>query len=126
MFLLRKALDAQGTPYLLDVLSDGEEALRFVREDARAISNRCLFVLDLHLPKYDGIMVLKAIRETPALSSLQVAVLTGGFLSPQQETELLSFNVRLIMKKPMDLDEYSVLAEQIMLICGDQLACGAA
>jgi CheY-like chemotaxis protein len=50
--LLRLALDAQGDPYQLEVLSDGEQALRFVREYASmpGTPEPCVLILDLHLP----------------------------------------------------------------------------
>ena len=77
VLLLRKALDMQGHPYGLEVLTDGEEAVRFVRDHAHSIPAPCFFLIDLHLPRYDGIMVLRAIREAPALSGQHVAVITG-------------------------------------------------
>ena len=64
--LLRQALDEQNDPYSLEVLPDGETALRYVREQCcRSSPEPCLIILDLHLPQYDGATVLRAIRSRP-------------------------------------------------------------
>jgi len=67
--LLRHALDQQGEDYELEILSDGEQALQFVREHrTRAREPEpCVILLDLYLPAYDGMAVLRAIRQAPAL-----------------------------------------------------------
>src|SRR5438270_5967132 len=74
--LVRYALDSQQEPYRLDVLTDGEQALQFVREYASngGEPEPCVLLLDLHLPKNDGFEVLRAIRDAPALSNLRVVV----------------------------------------------------
>jgi CheY-like chemotaxis protein len=121
VFVLRHALDAQGEPYQLEVLKDGEEALCFVREycgqDSEPIP--CVLVLDLHLPKYDGLAVLKAIGQEPALSHMRVVALTG-VTSPAEEAEIQSLGVRLYRTKPTDLNELNRLAEEIFAICKEQ------
>src|ERR671911_1403628 len=76
--LLRHALDEQGEPYVLEVLTDGESALEFVRAHCHECRPEpCLIVLDLHLPRYDGATVLRAIRCAPELAHVKVVVLTS-------------------------------------------------
>src|SRR5216683_2131574 len=91
ILLLRNALDQQGEDYELEILIDGEEALRFVRENRTAIRepHPCVILLDLHLPRYDGMAILRAIREAPALEHIQVLILSG-LATPQQEIEITS------------------------------------
>jgi len=63
--LLRYALDRQGEAYELEVLGDGEQALQFVHEHrtGKRDPEPCVIILDLHLPKYDGLEVLRAIKK---------------------------------------------------------------
>jgi CheY-like chemotaxis protein len=117
--ILRHVLDTQRKPYVLEVLSDGEQALRFIRDHTpQAIPRLCLFVLDLYLPRHSGMEVLSAIRRADAL--LHVAVLTGGVLSPMEQAELARFNLCSIRTKPTDLAEYMKVGEQFMEICRQQ------
>jgi DNA-binding response OmpR family regulator len=65
---VKKGLEAES--YAVDVVSDGEEAQLSATE-----SDYDLLVLDLNLPRKDGISVLRALR--PQKPSLPVLVLTG-------------------------------------------------
>jgi CheY-like chemotaxis protein len=121
--ILRHVLNAQGKPYVLEVLSDGEQVLRFIREhanDSRPMP--CLFILDLHLPRYSGLEVLTAMRKADALCDLKVAVLTGGVVSAFEKVELVRLNVCLIMTKPTQFDDYTRLGEQILSACEEELS----
>jgi CheY-like chemotaxis protein len=115
--LLRLALDQQEEDYELEILSDGEEALQFVQENRTGIREPepCIILLDLHLPRYDGIAILHAIREAPPLEHIQILVLSG-LVNPQQETEITSLGA-FYRQKPFTLDELSELAAEIFAIC---------
>ena len=115
--LLRLALDQQDEEYELEILSDGEEALRFVHENRTGLREPepCVILLDLHLPRYDGMAILHAIRETPPLEHIQVVVLSG-LVTPRQEAELVGLKA-FYRKKPSTLDELSELAGEIFAIC---------
>ena len=77
--VFRFALDRQGEEYELEILSDGEAALQFVSEHRGGLREPtpCAILLDLYLPRYDGLAVLRAIREAQALEHIHVVVLTG-------------------------------------------------
>ena len=115
--LLRTALDEQNDPYILEVLADGESALRYVREHCgRNSPEPCLIILDLHLPKHDGSTVLRAIRSEPELSHVAVAVLTSG-ASPTEEADVVALGVTLYCRKPMTYDDTVDLARELIEIC---------
>ena len=113
--LFRYALDETGEEYTLEVLTDGEAALMFVRDRA-AISDPCVILLDLHLPKYDGIVILSAIRKNPKLDHVKVVVMTT-VASPQEESAIHTLGCRLYREKPRDIDDLKLLAQEIMRIC---------
>jgi two-component system response regulator len=120
--LLRLALDEHKEEYQLEVLQDGEEALRFVREERRTHSTApCAIVLDWHLPKHNGATVLQAIRQEPALTHVNVIAFTTS-ISPKEEAEILSLGVRLYSRKPTDLDDWITLAGLILEICREATA----
>ena len=78
VLMLRYALQRFNQPYELEVLKDGEEALRFVDRHRRGDRSPepCVIVLDLHLPRYGGLAVLRVIKREPALAHIHVVVLT--------------------------------------------------
>jgi CheY-like chemotaxis protein len=118
VFMLRHALDQHHEKYVLEVLSDGEEAIEFVRlqRAAKANAEPCVIVLDLHLPRHDGAAVLKAIRQEPALAHIGVVALTT-IASPRDELEVRELGVRLYKAKPSQVDDWIELAREILELC---------
>jgi CheY-like chemotaxis protein len=118
VLLIRHVLDEQSFTYELEVLEDGEQALRFVREYCGSACgpSPCVLVLDLHLPKYDGFEVLKALRQEPALSGVRVVALSGT-TSSEEETRIQSFGVQLYRRKPTDLEGMLKLGKEIIEVC---------
>jgi len=114
--LLRFALDRQGD-YELQVLEDGEEALRFIAEHRAGIHapDPCVILLDVHLPKYDGLDVLDALKQTPALLHIQVIVLSSA-ASPEAQAEIQSKGA-LYRSKPLTLKQFLELGAEIFAVC---------
>jgi CheY-like chemotaxis protein len=121
VFLLRHALDQHQDPYVLEVLRDGEEAIEFVNRHRSlgAEAEPCVIVLDLHLPKHDGTVVLKVIKQEPALAFVHVVALTT-LASPRDEQEVRALGVRLYRAKPTLVEEWIQLAGEILTICHEQ------
>jgi len=121
VFLLRHGLDQHGEEYVLETLDDGEEALQFVQKQ-RLLPfepEPCVIVLDLHLPKHDGPVVLQALRSEPSLAHVQVVALST-LAAPQDEMRVRDLGVRLYRTKPTDLDDWISLARQILEICRER------
>jgi CheY-like chemotaxis protein len=117
IFLLRRALAGKGEAFEMEVVQDGAQALAYVRTQWRRgpESKPCVILLDLHLPKENGIDVLRAIREESEFSHVEVVVVTS-MATPREEAELrgLGADYRL---KPKTLAEYSDFAADIIDIC---------
>jgi len=122
VFLLRHALDQHAGEYILEVLRDGEEAIEFVNRQRAADKNAepCVIVLDLHLPKHDGTVVLKVIKQEPALAFVSVVALTT-LASPKDEQEVRDLGVRLYKAKPTLVEEWIKLAGEILDICREHI-----
>lgn len=91
------------------VLRDGAEALDYLlrRGDysTRDVGNPAVLLLDLKLPKLDGLEVLKAIRESAELRSIPVVMLT----SSREEPDLLrayELGVNAYVVKPVEFREF--------------------
>ena len=118
VYLLRYALNQLHEQYELEILRDGEAALQFVQwHRTQADEPRpCVIVLDLHLPRYDGLSVLRAIKKEPVLAHIHVVILTAQ-ASPEEEFEMLKLGVSLYRAKPTNLDELAAVAAEILDIC---------
>ena len=115
--LLRHAFDHYGEPYVLEVLRDGEAALRYLREHcATEHPEPCLIVLDLHLPRYDGTAVLREIKQHPDLAHVAVAVVTAS-ASPAERDEVIGLGVQLYRMKPIDWDDTVDMAGELLGLC---------
>jgi CheY-like chemotaxis protein len=115
--LLRFALDKQGEPYDLDILMDGEQALQFIEEHragTRAL-DPCVILLDVHLPRFDGLQILKALKQAPALTHIRVIMLTS-FASIEEEAQIASLGA-VYRTKPAGLRQYMDLGEEIFEVC---------
>ncbi|HUQ90848.1 MAG TPA: response regulator [Bryobacteraceae bacterium] len=115
--LLRHVLDVQGETYELQVLRDGAEALHFVEKHKVGLAkpDPCVILLDLHLPKYDGLEVLHAIKGESKLTHIDVVVLTTT-ASPKDQGKIQEMGA-LYRKKPTSLTEYMALAAEILAVC---------
>jgi two-component system, response regulator len=92
----------------IEVARDGQEALDYLlggngREPGRMPR---VILLDLKLPKVDGLQVLRTIRDTDTLKHLPVVILT----SSREERDIIeSYNlgVNSYIVKPVDFDSFS-------------------
>jgi two-component system, chemotaxis family, response regulator Rcp1 len=117
--LLRVALNQQNEPYELEVLQTAEEALAFVQERRSRLHTEepCVILLDLHLPRYDGITILKAIKQAPVLAHIHVIVLSG-LATPQEQFKIATMGA-MYRQKPSNLDGYLDLGAEIFAVCAD-------
>jgi CheY-like chemotaxis protein len=96
---------------------DGEKALDFlfhrgVFEEMRTSPRPNLILLDLRLPKVDGLQVLKTIKETPHLMQIPVVVLT----SSDADKDIVSsygYHANSYVVKPLDFRKFTELMQDI-------------
>ena len=91
------------------VVRDGADALDYLHVRGafaeREHGNPAVVLLDLKLPKVDGLEVLGSIRENPSLKSLPVVMLT----SSREEQDLVrsyELGVNAYVVKPVDFKEF--------------------
>jgi two-component system response regulator len=115
--LLRVALDEHEQKYELRILNTGDEALRFIEAQRDGLNepDLCIILLDLHLPRYDGLAVLRGIRQVATLSHIQVIVLSGS-ASPAERREISAMGA-IYREKPFDIQGFCDLGAEILAIC---------
>jgi DNA-binding response OmpR family regulator len=96
-------------------LWDGQEALDYLFRHGKytdpAVSPLPhLILLDLRLPKVDGLEVLEKIRAVDKLKCIPVVILTTSD-TEADITRAYTYNVNSYLVKPMDYDKFSNLIE---------------
>lgn len=98
------------------VVRDGAEALDYLHRRGshagRAPGNPAVVLLDLKMPKIDGLEVLRQIRADPALRRTPVVVLT----SSREERDLVAsydLGVNGYVVKPVDFGEFVAAVQEI-------------
>jgi two-component system response regulator len=103
----------------IKVVRDGAEALDYLFAQGayagRDTAHRPQVVLlDLKLPKINGLEVLQKIRENPATKSLPVVILT----SSREEKDLLNgykLGANSYICKPVDMNQFTAAIQQLGL-----------
>ena len=107
VYLIREALREHAVDCVLHVVSDGKDALGVISgeagsADAKSIS---LIILDLNLPRHDGIEILQKLRESVTLEHVPVVVLTSSD-SPRDRVLANELGATRYLRKPSNLEEF--------------------
>jgi two-component system response regulator len=97
----------------LVVADDGEQALELLLPENAALALKpALVLLDLKLPKFDGLEVLRRIRGDPRTASLPVVVLTT---SSEQADVISSYRLgaNSFVRKPVVFSEFLEAANML-------------
>ncbi len=100
-------------------VKDGQEALDFIfaqgQYSGRSIEDAPkVILLDMHLPKIDGIEVLEMIKADTRTQSIPVVVLSS---SPEEHRIVMSYTLGVngYVLKPVDFDKYADVVKEIGL-----------
>jgi two-component system response regulator len=110
--LTRRALARNNIGNPLVVARDGAEALELLLGANGTALKPALVLLDLQLPKVDGLTVLKRLRDDPATTLMPVVLLTS---SKAEQDVAAGYNLRAnsYIRKPVDFDQFAEAVRQI-------------
>lgn len=106
--LMREALSEAKVRSQINVVSDGAQALEFLRQEGKFQNapRPDMILLDLNLPKKDGREVLAEIKNDPDLMLIPVAVLTTS-KAHQDIVRAYKLHANCYITKPMELEEFA-------------------
>jgi two-component system, chemotaxis family, response regulator Rcp1 len=107
VYLTREAFRESRIPLRLNVVSDGEEALLYLRREAPFphAARPDLVLLDLNLPKKDGRELLAELKADPDLRQIPVIILTTSE-SSQDVRRAYKLHANCYLTKPFEADAF--------------------
>ena len=112
--MTREALGESKLLNNLSVVSNGEEALSFLRKEGvyAGAARPDLILLDLNLPRLSGREVLEVVKQDPELRRIPVVVLTT---SEAEEDVLRSYDLHAnaYVTKPVGFETFVTVVRQI-------------
>lgn len=114
VLLTREALAEAKVANDLNVVRDGEDAMRFLRRQGDHVDapRPDLVLLDLNLPRKDGREVLEEIKLDPELRRIPVIVLTTS-AAEQDILQTYDLYANSYVTKPLDVDEFLAAVRSI-------------
>jgi CheY-like chemotaxis protein len=107
VLITREALRDHKVANRLSVVTNGEEAIDFLRKRGKHVDAPTpdLVLLDLNLPRRDGRDVLRDIKSDPVLRRIPIVVLTT---SDAEEDVLGSYELHAnaFVRKPVDFEQF--------------------
>ncbi|MFI6760938.1 response regulator [Micromonospora sp. NPDC050417] len=114
VLMIEEALVDSDVQKAIDVVSDGQEAMEFLRREGRhsAAIRPDVILLDLNMPRMDGRQVLSAVKGDEDLRTIPVVVLTTS----NADTDIIgsyTLQANAYVSKPIDLDDFNSAVRRI-------------
>lgn len=105
-FMMRRLLELAG--YAVVEASDGEQAVALALREKPA-----LILMDLSLPKLDGLAATRQIRQSKAVGDTPIVAISAHD-SPETRTEALDAGCNEYVTKPIDFDQLGALVKRFL------------
>lgn len=116
VLMIREAFDEANLTNIIDVVSDGEQAMRYLRRQPPHENARLpgLVLLDINMPRKDGFEVLEEVKGDARLRHLPVIMLTT---SHREEDVVRSYSrgACSYVTKPIDFKQFQDVVRQFGL-----------
>jgi CheY-like chemotaxis protein len=113
LMLFETALKTADIEVQLYRVSDGEQAIKFLHGGSDGTPRPDLVVLDLNLPRKNGLDVLDEIKRDRALESIRVVVFTSSSLSADRRRSI-ALGAQGYITKPFTYDGF---VEAVKMAC---------
>ena len=104
VYLIREALKENNVECTLHVAADGKDALEMLNRGLPGGARLDLIILDLNLPRHDGLEILDRLRDM-GKGSIPVVVLTSSD-SPRDRQTAIDLGAIRYLRKPSGLEQF--------------------
>ncbi len=110
--LTRRAFEHNHLANPLIVMRDGEEALEYINGIKTSTAAPLLILLDLKLPKVNGLEILKVFRKSREFKTTPVVILTSS-AEDADIKKAYSYGANSYIVKPVNFDKFIEVAKNI-------------
>ena len=120
VYLIRESLREHAVNCELRVAADGQEVLEVLTGNKPYVGGIKLIILDLNLPRHDGLEILERLRDT-GFRHVPVVVLTS---SDSQRDRALAIQLGAVrfLRKPSELEQFLSLGAVFKELLGESIA----
>jgi two-component system, chemotaxis family, response regulator Rcp1 len=121
ILMVREALKAYSIAHELHLAVNGEEALEFIARMGKPDEPPCpdILLLDLNLPRADGLDVLREFRRHPECATTPVIVMSSSN-APRDREAAGALDVTCYFAKPMSYEKFIELGQLIRDAVGEE------
>ena len=120
VYLIREALREHHVTCDLRVAADGQEVLEVLKGNKPQVEGIKLLILDLNLPRHDGIEILERLRNS-GLRNIPIVVLTSSDSQRDRDLAMKLGAVRFL-RKPSELEQFLSLGAVFKELLGESNA----
>jgi CheY-like chemotaxis protein len=111
-FFIKEAIQGADTSLQIVEVENGLDLLELIQKQETPFAS--LILLDMNMPKMNGLETVSAIRAFPALSDIPVVMIStssnAGLIATAYEAGVSSF-----LTKPSTFEEFNMLAREIIV-----------
>jgi CheY-like chemotaxis protein len=114
VYLIERAIQRAGISTAMQVVRDGEAAIRWIDESVADNSTLmpALIILDINLPRKRGSDVLKHVRSSPKVSAVPVIVVSTSDTARDRD-EMTKLGANAYFRKPSEYAEFMKFGELV-------------
>ena len=121
VFLISEAINSANSDVELEIVNDGEKAIRLFEKVDNDDASSCpaLVILDINLPKKHGGQVLQQMRKTRRCANALVLVVTSSDSARDRET-MAKLGANGYFRKPSDYEHFMKLGGLVKELLDDK------
>lgn len=112
--LIQDSLKEAGVTNEIIRFRDGQETIDYIMENPDLERSPCLLLLDIRMPRMDGIDVLKRLKSDPRTRNMPVIMLTTTD-DPREIRQCYDLGCNCYVTKPVDYQKFSEVMNRLGL-----------
>ena len=114
--IIQEAMEQLNADVVLWLAEHGEDALHQLEKNTKAGTLPCLIVLDLNMPKMNGVQTLRNLKSDARFKDIPVIIYSTS-INPLEKETCLKLGAETYVTKPISLKESIETAKKLLRFC---------